>query len=126
MHLLPSPPRHADLRAHPHPHRVCVLLRRWRAPLAAAADDDDGELLLCTPDSLGALVQRVRAHCRLRIGARGAAAAHHRNVSITVFDADGARLDAAAFANLVRTRRAAAWALTHVEVRVVMVVVAAP
>ena len=76
----------------------------------------DDELLLCTADTLGALVQRVRAHCRLRLAARGVGAA--RRDSIAVYTAEGARLNADAYAALVRSRRAASWALTRVEVRV--------
>ncbi len=86
-------------------HRVCATVRQEgkAEPL----------LLLCTPNSLGALVQRVRAHCRLHIGARAPAAPQH---SIVVLAADGSRLTSRSFADLLSRR--ASCALTHVEVRV--------
>jgi hypothetical protein len=98
-------------------HRVSVVVKR--APYHHA-----DALLLCTAETLGALVQRVRAHCRLRLAPRGARGACRH--SITVFDAEGARLNADAYAALVRSRRAASWALTRVEVRVVVLHQAAP
>ncbi len=99
--------------------RVCasVFLRHHSAH---DSSDDDGAppsaLLVFAPNSLGALVQRVRAHFHLRIADRSAR--EKGKHSIAVFSSEGERLTSATFAGLLAQR--SAWALTHVAVVLVL------
>jgi hypothetical protein len=77
--------------------------------------------LVCTATTLGALVQRVRAHLRLPLMVRqGRGGGRHHSITVWPQDQSHGRLDSAALSALLRSRRAAGAAFTQVEARVVV------